>query len=395
MDIKSRPAIYDKFSPFAFLFVIASLWVPADNNLQIIRYGTYGLLLILFIVHTRASYAHIAAKLPLAPFFAFVAISFAWSTHSIEGFVSLLLLFITVVGSVTIAMSIPNGVLLRSVGWAVVSFVIAGAAVAILLPSLGTEQTWLHYGQWNGLSRQKNGFGLHCAIAIVFLYWKIVFDHKSSDLINISIIILLAVTSYSLMMSGSRSALLIACTGIVFITLYRFQTLSRITIFRLLAFFTLSFIAISAFNISIYDKYIYLYGIEINTSSRVLIWDYGLRSLEPIEYIFGTGVSSFWTEDEQFRFSNLFGWVIPNFHNGYISAFIETGLIGLSLLTFGLFSTIRIMAKAKSKFTLFYMAIFVMMIIFNIFENSYMRSTDFGLVMLILSHTIMHFKNTS
>src|SRR5690606_10540335 len=71
-------------------------------------------------------------------------------------------------------------------------------------------------------------------------------------------------------------------------------------------------------------------GLSIDSNSRITLWLYGLTQMEGRELL-GFGVDGFWTPARVIAFRDLHGWVLDNFHNGYVTILVEGGLVGLGL----------------------------------------------------------------
>ena len=72
-------------------------------------------------------------------------------------------------------------------------------------------------------------------------------------------------------------------------------------------------------------------GFELDTSNRTVLWEFGFNQFAGYE-LFGTGLGSFWTTERAALFQSQEGWVLENFHNGYLSTLFEVGLVGITLL---------------------------------------------------------------
>lgn len=85
------------------------------------------------------------------------------------------------------------------------------------------------------------------------------------------------------------------------------------------------------------------------------------------------------------------GWQKPNLHNGYITTFVEGGIIGSLLLLIFVLSLVNFFIKSKNHIrTSFFASVFLIFIIRNFFEDSMIRSTDIVVFFLWISIFLLH-----
>ena len=79
-----------------------------------------------------------------------------------------------------------------------------------------------------------------------------------------------------------------------------------------------------------YDA-LYVFDSVIDFTERTYIWQYALSRFDDAPLI-GFGINGFWTIPAIYdHFEQDHGWVLDNYHNGYIAVLIETGFIGFVL----------------------------------------------------------------
>ena len=79
-----------------------------------------------------------------------------------------------------------------------------------------------------------------------------------------------------------------------------------------------------------YDA-LYVFDSVIDFTERTYIWQYALSRFDDAPLI-GFGINGFWTIPAIYdHFEQDHGWVLDNYHNGYIAILIETGFIGFVL----------------------------------------------------------------
>jgi O-antigen ligase len=132
--------------------------------------------------------------------------------------------------------------------------------------------------------------------------------------------------------SGSRGAGVIALVGMASLYLA-----NRFTGFgKALAVMPLVLIA-AANALIVYflfseGAFIPWFDAQIDLNDRTLIWQYALNHFRGNAVLAGYGINGFWSTPAFYdAFLREHGWVLDNFHNGYIAILMETGIIGMIL----------------------------------------------------------------
>lgn len=327
------------------LLVLLSLWTPGEylpGGTELVRYALF-LGCSMFIV--AVSYAagrfripHGSEALLLAAFLFYVAISALWSTREVDTYIKALLIFSALITALATSSLLRLDEVFRLVLVGAAIFVFASVAVAILVPSIGVETSWEHAGKWRGLAGQKNGLGAVSSLVLVMALGlsmqprATLAARRRAFLGRVVVVCVAALGTY---MSGSRGAQLSAVIGIASLLIAHAPALLQKLLLLSAALFSVPLVnlAVSTFFIDA-DK-IGVVGLTINTNSRTTIWEYGLRQMEGRELL-GYGVNGFWTGERMEIFKAAHGWVLDNFHNGYVTIFVEGGVVGFSLLVLGI-----------------------------------------------------------
>jgi O-antigen ligase len=134
---------------------------------------------------------------------------------------------------------------------------------------------------------------------------------------------------------------------------------------------------------------IQLFDTEIDFTERTFIWQHALSHFEDAPY-FGFGLNGFWTIPRIYdAFEQNHGWVLDNYHNGYIAILIETGLAGftLFLLSSLLFAKRIFVLTATGSLPAAHRAMIVGFMALsyqiNFTETTFLRSTSFDAVLLV------------
>src|SRR6202040_4281883 len=137
-----------------------------------------------------------------------------------------------------------------------------------------------------------------------------------------------------------------------------------------------------------YDA-LYVFDSVIDFTERTYIWQYALSHFDDAPLI-GFGINGFWTIPAIYdHFEQDHGWVLDNYHNGYIAVLIETGLIGFSLFflnsflfakRIGFLMATGSLPRAHCAVIVGFMALSYQI---NFTETTFLRSTSFDAVLLV------------
>jgi O-antigen ligase len=369
------------------------MWSPGEDMPGWMALARYAVFLLASVSIVVSAYMATGFRVPIASevalivlFLLYVSLSSLWSTRDIDTYIKSLLVFSTMMMSLSISNIRTTADILRTIFSAISTFVVLSVFVALFVPSLGVETGWEHAGKWRGLAGQKNGLGFAAALALVMglalpLRRRANMPAQIWGLIGRGTIVLMA--ALAVYMAASRGGQLMAVVGIASLAIARApQLLQRISLVLVVLFCVpIVNLAVSTFFIDV-DKIGFI-GITVDTNSRTAIWEYGLRQMVGHE-IFGYGVNGFWTPDRMVVFQDVYGWVLDNFHNGYITIFVEGGLVGILMLLLGLmflylllFVSIGAMSDGVLALSFSLTNIFA---INNLVENGIGRSTSLSII---------------
>lgn len=373
----------------ALLFLL-SAWTPYEGLgypalAEPLRYGLYLVTASLYVARARPrDWRHIASRPIVYPLFAFIAFciaSSAWSENPALSLPRALLLALTAAVCAQAVVRRGAECVASTLALSLGTFVGLGILAAILLPGVGVEGSFELQGRWRGLSGQKNGFGYACAIlALILMLLPL---QRSTGWTLVGRRVGLLIVLLGVVMSGSRGAMLDLLCGGALVALAAVPTWrNRLLIVILLSASVPLLLSVGSLlpatgNMSVLE-------VEIDDNSRMQIWGFGLDALVGGREFIGFGFGGFWTEARQVQFWQDNGWVLPNFHNGYVSILVETGIIGaavfyLTVVIVGAFALHNVVVTKSREMTLL-SVVCVVSIVHNVFENTFSRSTDFGLV---------------
>lgn len=372
----------------------ATLWAldtaagAGTNPLEYVRYGIIlGLdALILLLVAIEALRRPLTLELSAGGalfgiFLLYTVVSVLWSAGGMQSVLKVILLAAMTSTALAIAVTRPTETIVRSVAIVCGAYVVLGALAAIFVPSIGIETGWQLEGKWRGISAQKNGFGAVVAISLVFAAIQLIVPrpegHRRGPLLLT--VIWIGFLLFCLAMAGSRGAQLTATLGIAGLIFTRMgRSTQNVIIFgSVLLAIPLAILAVLTFSAD--STQLSVFGLTFDTSSRTQIWAYGLELL-PGRELFGYGPSGFWTPERADVFEANNGWVLDNFHSGYVTALMEGGAVGLLLLLaslFASFAALRHQASGAAPSMVSAFAFFCIVAVQNVVENTFGRSTDF------------------
>lgn len=250
--------------------------------------------------------------------------------------------------------------------------------LVIFVPSVGLlVHDWQHEGQWRGIFGTKQGLG---AVAAVFLVLAFLRISRQRNWFNF---ITCAIGLACLLGSGSRGAGIVAAVAAIciFVAKGRPKVATLVTYMILLglAFGTLEIIYFAATGL----PSIQIFGSDINLTERTYIWQYAVTHWTDVPFL-GFGLNGFWTDTgTAASYMMLHGWVLDNYHSGYLAIVVETGAIG-----FGLFCVISWKLVSRLRYLLVHatsnrlsldmtLGFFVVFFTINLTETFFLRSTNF------------------
>ena len=263
--------------------------------------------------------------------------------------------------------------------YALAPLLIASAALALFVPSIGLVQhEWQHVGEWQGMFVSKQGLGMVSAIFVGIVLLRILERRTWFDCA------MGVVGAACLIGSGSRGAGVMAAVAVMCLLVARVypRLIGLITaviwVMLVVATANITYFAITG------NASLQVLGLDVNFTERSFIWQYGIQLWSARPY-FGFGLNGFWTDPDRLNgYLQMHGWVLDNFHSGFVSILIETGLIGFTLLLalgFSLGAKLQLLLRNISRanrLSLEMTAVFlVMFITINLTETYLSRSTNF------------------
>jgi O-antigen ligase len=381
-----------------YVLVALSMWSPdaeaaATGMVVMARYALFVSTSMAIVLHTYMTKGIVISRSPdwllLIAFLLYTSLSVLWSEGGMNAAIKAMLIFSALLVSVSMANAAGLDTLLRIYYNAMGVFIILSLLVVIFYPEQGIETGWLLEGDWRGIAGQKNGLGNVAALVFVAsLALPLIrrADGSPTMLAWFTRLSMIVMSAVCLVNSGSRGALLSAGIGLGAVLASRApRALQRVGLVALVVLaIPVVHLALATFELNA-DK-IDVLGTRIDTSSRTTLWFYGLEQLAGRELL-GFGVGGFWTPERITAFRDVHGWVLDNFHNGYVTILVEGGFVGIALLLLAICFVLLLYLVAIGNLRDPYVALAfgytAMYVIGNVVENEIGRSTSLTFIMFL------------
>ncbi len=204
---------------------------------------------------------------------------------------------------------------------------IESAIVCLLLPFYGVHPT----GEWSGIYHHKSELGsqmslsscifLHMALSNLRFSWIL----WSLFILSISLIIL----------SQSTTSLLIAITFIPLLFIFKLMQNNKSKLQAVFTIIALSIIIfISLWLLNNLEFIVATQGKDLTFTGRTPMWLDLINKIADRPFI-GYGYGGFWSSSEALNIKAEYKWA-GDAHNGFITLWLELGLVGVVLFTFNL-----------------------------------------------------------
>jgi exopolysaccharide production protein ExoQ len=320
-------------------------------------------------------------------FLGFAIASVVWSNYASASILKGLALLVTTFGAYRLAVSTPLDDIIDCVIAGLLIPIVASLVLVILLPGAAVIQGWMYHGQWTGIFSSKQSLGFAGAFLMFFAAYRAAIRKG-----RLLLLVAFALAATCVLGSGSRGGGAIALAAIAGLHLS-----NRFAGFRKsLALMPLIMI-VAANSLIVYmlfseSSFIPWFGAQIDLSERTLIWQYALDHFRGNAVLIGFGLNGFWSNPAFYdAFLRQHGWVLDNFHNGYLAILMETGVIGMALFALMYFCSIRKLQwlAANRLLSRRHYGVLVCLInllfLINFTETVFLRSTNFTATLLIVA----------
>ncbi len=316
--------------------------------------------------------------LALIAFYGFAITSVLWSDLSAASLMKAAALTLTSVcaGLLATRMTIEDMVANINIGLLVIC--LASLMAVVFVPSIGITQEWSHEGNWQGVFESKQSLGIIGAIFMFFsaYQWLIRRNHLWFAICFLAA----AACAIGSESRGGGALALVACLCVVLAgRSSRTATLLSFAPFIL----ALSASVLIAWLFSTGGDSFVILGSKIDLTQRTFIWQHALAHFNE-RPILGYGINGFWTnKDIYLDFKREHGWVLDNFHSGYVAILTETGIVGFLLFLSATFlfgarmvTSIRDQSMSRPRVVAL-IGFMVLVYMIDITETIFLRSTSF------------------
>ena len=320
----------------------------------------------------------------LVAFYGLAAISVLWTALSAAATMKGAALAMTTFGAFCLVTRIDLDEIVGATALGLFILVAASAFSAVFVPDIGVDHSWMHNGQWQGIYESKQTLGFISAYLMFFsCYRKMTGQGWTVFLVTF----LLAFTCVMASESRGAGAVALAAVALLATSLWSIRCMR---IYAVLPFVMciLAALLILYFYVTGYDS-IHLGDSTIDLTERTFIWQYAISHFDSAPLL-GFGINGFWTISSIYDyFEQNHGWVLDNYHSGYIAILMETGFLGYVLFAASVFlfsNKILYLISARS-IDRFHCALIIGFVVLtfqtNFTETMFLRSTMFTSVLLV------------
>ncbi|MCA1376733.1 MULTISPECIES: O-antigen ligase family protein [unclassified Bradyrhizobium] len=320
----------------------------------------------------------------LVAFYALAAVSVLWTGLATAAIMKSAALVMTTFGAYCLITRIDIDEIVGATALGLFILVAASALCAVFVPEIGVDQSWMHNGQWQGIYESKQTLGFISAYLMFFAcYQKMTGQGWTVFLLTF----LLGSTCVIASESRGAGAVAIAAGALLMTSLWSIRCM-RIYAVLPVVMCILAALLILYFYVTGYDS-IHLGESTINLTERTFIWQYAISHFDDAPLL-GFGINGFWTRPAIYDYFNQnHGWVLDNYHSGYIAVAMETGFLGsvLFVASVYLFSEKVLYLIATRTIDRRHCALIIGFVVLsfqsNFTETMFLRSTMFTSVLLV------------
>jgi O-antigen ligase len=258
-------------------------------------------------------------------FLCYVAVSTLWTGDPSGASPKALVLITTAIGAWLLASILTIEELFDILRSSMFALLLISTALLIFMPQIAIANDYFHAGDWQGVFGSKQELGIQAAFFSFLTLMRLLGGWRWTDAAGFVLGLALTVGS------GSRGAAVISVIApLAIVFARRHDQLLR----ALVAIIPIEIaLAFSGFAYLIYtgaDQFL-IGETSIDFTQRTLIWSYALGHWLSRPWL-GYGIGGFWSDpDILWGFARVHQWLVPDYHDGYLSILVEGGIVGMTL----------------------------------------------------------------
>ena len=322
--------------------------------------------------------------LVLVAFYTFAVVSVFWTSLNVAAIMKSLALAMTTFGAFCLITRIDMDEVVRATAFGLFMLVAASAFCALAVPDIGIDHSWMHNGQWQGVYESKQTLGF---VGAYLMFFACYLKMKGQGWTAFLAMFLLASTCVLASESRGAGAVALAACALLVTSMW---SVICMRLYAVLPFVMclLAGALILYFYATGYDA-IHVGDATINLTERTFIWHYAISHFDDAPLL-GFGINGFWTIPSIYDyFEQNHGWVLDNYHSGYIAILMETGFLGYLLFSASvlLFSNKVLHLISARAIDRSHCALIIGFVVLsfqtNFTETTFLRSTMFTSVLLV------------
>ena len=285
----------------------------------------FGIILGSVIFQKNKTFSLTLPPLPLVAFLSFALISLVWTDYLYDGILKMVG-YLTMIGAAwALAQRYTLLTLLKPIYLTLCVITVVSLVVIHVFPGLFKVDTLRADGVWIGLYGNKQSFAFSASLlillAIAYTWYERRWWHSLIALCGVLI----------LLGADSRGALLYICLVLIVGTLGLYWHALRPFINRLIMLASILIFAVFAVMIMNDLNYLPWITDDATLNNRTVIWHYTFPEVSR-NLMIGLGFNGFWSSVENVEiFLADQGWVLEDYHNGFLSVLVECGVAGVGL----------------------------------------------------------------
>jgi exopolysaccharide production protein ExoQ len=248
-------------------------------------------------------------------------------------------------------------------------------------PDIGRSYNrWTYQPYFCGVTTDKNILGMLLYVCGLSIAWIILslrdakkFSRDKAGMAGLGLLVLM--TLWLLLKSQSSTALGSTIMAIgIFMALRIPAVRSKVRQMGVYGIAGVSLLLLLHLTLNLGELFVAALGRDLTFTGRTDIWEAVLK--EPINPLIGTGFYSFWLGDRVDRLSEKYFYHLNEAHNGFIEAYLNSGLIGIFLLAMvfvAAYKNIRKEVMAGSSYGAMKLAFMIITLIYNMTEATFDR----------------------